>query len=161
MAALLQAISPKKVQQAKKMRMCPPATLTGPTAPASPSCHSLSICLLPTCVLGFFWLFYFICLLTSFILQSSFQFLDPSGLLHPLHCFSIVRSQKLISLRVPPTWTVSTTARVWAGITPAQGTIPRLLQTTDCGGSIAVWSLAMLIVASQRKSLAVPGLNTL
>lgn len=125
--------------------------------PALPATH-LPLAYCPPVCWGFLVILFYLPP-DFFILQSSIQFLEPSSLLHAL--LRIVRRQKLISLRVSTTWTLSTTARVWAGVTLAQGNIPRFLQPTDCGGSIAVWSLAMLIVASQRKSLAISGYNTL
>lgn len=164
-AALLRAISPKKVQQAQKAENVSslkrhshdpqhlPALLAthSPFASCPPvlGCFGYSVLFAP-------WLFFFF-----LILQSSIQLLEPPSLLHPLHFFTMVRRQKLISLGASTMWNLSTTARVWAGVTLAQGNIPGLLQTTDYGGSFSVWSLAMLIVASQRKSLASSGLNTL
>lgn len=96
-AALLQAISPKKVHKHKKLRMCPPAHSHHPQhLPALLATHSPFASCPPVCW-GFLVIFFAPCLF--FILQSSIQLLEPPSLLHPLHCFTIVRRQKLISLR--------------------------------------------------------------
>lgn len=83
MAALLQAISPKKVQQAQKnLRMCPADThrthsTCQPFLTLTPHLPHAHVCV------GDFWLLYFICPLTFFNLQSSIQLLDhPASSIH-------------------------------------------------------------------------------
>lgn len=157
--------APRRCNKHKKLRMCPPSSDTHttrstcqPFLPLTPHLPPAHLCWGVLVILFYLppdFFFFF------FILQSSIQLLEPPSLLHPLHFFTMVRRQKLISLGASTMWNLSTTARVWAGVTLAQGNIPALLQTTDYGGSFLVWSLAMLIVASQRKSLASSGLNTL
>lgn len=64
-----------------------------PFLPLTPHLPSAHLCA------GVFWLFYFFAPCLFFILQSSIQLPEPPSLLPPLHCFTIVRRQKLISLR--------------------------------------------------------------
>lgn len=96
-AALLQAISPKKVQQAQKAENVPSSdthttrSTCQPFLPFTPHLHPVHLCV------GFFG--NFICPLPFLTLQSSIQPLQPPSLLHPVHCFTTVRRQKLISLR--------------------------------------------------------------
>lgn len=109
--------APRRCNKHKKIWECALQTLTGPTAPVSPSWHSLPICLMPTYVLEIFGYFILFAPWLFLIYRAAFSFwttppLPSTALLHHSK-----EAETRFSYRFPPCGH-SPPQQVWAGLTP-------------------------------------------
>lgn len=162
MAALLQAISLRRCSKHEDLSLCPPAS-------SHPPQHLPA--LLTTCspFVSYPPAFFFLpppVHLSFHILWSNTQHLEPPSLLS-IHCTtSPQRGSETGFSPVEPLhhgkglgWSIPACSRHRE---PFSGPFKLLAVLTSLEWTLDItWTLALLIVASQRKSFAIPGLKTL